>query len=271
MSGIMSQPVLLSVRDLSVEFGGTRFLLRRREPLVQAVKSVSLDLHQGEILGLAGESGSGKSTLGRAILGIQPESAGSIIIGGKELSGQPVAQAREQRQMIQYVHQDPGAALDPWWTIGRSLVEGLTIHGISKSEAETRIRDVFDSVGLPASFLARYPHELSGGQLRRVGIGRVLVLRPKVVIFDEPTSGLDLSVQLMVLQLMLDLHRDHDLTYIFISHDLSVIRQICDRVAIMQRGEIVELEETERLFTNPQHPYTNELLSAIPHLEAVEA
>ena len=266
MSETLKSPEILSVRDLSVTFGGERSLLGRRRPLTDAVRSVSLDLRRGEILGLAGESGSGKSTLGRAILGIQPESSGTITLDGQVMSGQTIAQARRARRMIQYVHQDPGAALDPWWTIGRSLVEGLAIHGVTGPEAIGKIEAVFDSVGLPRAFFGRYPHELSGGQLRRVGIARVLVLRPEIVIFDEPTSGLDLSVQLMVLKLMLKMHAEHELTYIFISHDLSVVRQICDRVAVMQRGEIVELAKTETLFTAPSHPYTRELLTAIPHL-----
>ena len=243
-------------------------LLRRALPPLRAVDDVSLTLHEGEILGLVGESGCGKSTLGRTVLGIQRETAGDIRLDGALVSDMPPKQARARRSDIQYVYQDPAAALDPWWAIGRSLAEALVVHGVSsRREREQRIDQVLDAVGLDRTVKRRYPHELSGGQLRRVGLARILVLSPRVVILDEPTSGLDLSVQATVLRLIRDLQERLGLTYIFISHDLSVVERICQRVAIMYLGRIVEIAETASIFGTPRHPYTRALLAAAPRLQ----
>jgi oligopeptide/dipeptide ABC transporter ATP-binding protein len=258
---------ILALEGVVTLFGGEKPFLRPRRPLVHAVDGVSLGLRSGEILGLVGESGCGKSTLGRTILGIQRETEGTIRLDGRVVSGLPPKAARAARSDIQYVHQDPGAALDPWWSIGRSLAEALEIHGLDeRAERERRIDEVLNAVGLELAIKRRYPHELSGGQLRRVGLARILVLSPRIVILDEPTSGLDLSVQATVLRLIRDLQERLGLTYLFISHDLSVVERMCHRVAIMYLGRIVELADTAALFSHPRHPYTMALLEAAPRL-----
>ena len=259
---------ILELEDVVTEFRTPRRLLRRPERPVRAVDGVSLDLRAGELLGLVGESGCGKSTLGRTILGIQREAEGEIRLDRRRVSGLAPRQARTARRDIQYVHQDPGAALDPWWSIGRTLAEGLTINGVSsRAERTERIDQVLDAVGLDGSIKPRYPHELSGGQLRRVGLARILSLSPRIVVLDEPTSGLDMSVQATVLKLIRDLRERLGLTCIFISHDLSVVERMCSRVMIMYLGRIVEQAETKQVFGSPRHPYTKALLSAAPRLQ----
>jgi ABC-type glutathione transport system ATPase component len=258
---------ILSVRDLSVRLGGRRGFLRRTVPPVKAVDGVSLDLHEGEILALVGESGSGKTTLGRTILGLQRENAGEIRLDGKSVMGLAPEAARRARRAIQYVHQDAGAALDPWWNIGHTLAEGLLIHGVEgAAERKERVAAMLAAVGLDPDWARRYPHEFSGGQLRRVSLARILLLKPRVLILDEPTSGLDMSVQATVLNLLLDLRKQFSLTYLFISHDLSVVERLADRVAIMQLGRIVETGVTRDVFVRPAHSYTRELLNAAPRL-----
>jgi ABC-type glutathione transport system ATPase component len=258
---------LLSVRDLAVSLGGRRGFLKKTLPPVKAVDGVSLDLRQGEILALVGESGSGKTTLGRVILGLQREKQGEILLDGKSVGGLAPEAARRARSSIQYVHQDAGAALDPWWNIGRTLAEGLLIHGVGDAaERRERVRAMLAAVGLDPEWARRYPHEFSGGQLRRVSLARILLLKPRVLILDEPTSGLDMSVQATVLNLLLDLRKQFSLTYLFISHDLSVVERLADRIAIMQLGRIVETGSTKDVFAHPAHSYTRELLNAAPRL-----
>jgi oligopeptide/dipeptide ABC transporter ATP-binding protein len=260
-------PPILEVEGLRTLLGGERRVLRASQPAVRAVDGVSFSVQRGEILGVVGESGCGKSTLGRTILGIQRETEGVIRLDGRVVSGLAPRAARRARRDVQYVHQDAGAALDPWWSAGRSIEEALIVSGVeSRDERASRIDRVLTAVGLDLGLKRRYPHELSGGQLRRVTLARVLVLAPRLVILDEPTSGLDLSVQATVLRLLRDLLRDLGLTYVFISHDLSVVRQMCDRVAIMYLGRIVELAATARIFAAPAHPYTRALLAAAPGL-----
>jgi ABC-type glutathione transport system ATPase component len=259
---------IVELRDVSVQLGGVTGWLRRTAPPVQAVDHVSLSLRQGEVLALVGESGSGKSTLGRTILGLQRETSGAILLDGRAVGGVAPQRARQLRRVIQYVHQDAAAALDPWWSVGRTLREGLAIHGVHHAgKQRQRVDAMLAAVGLDVEAGRRYPHEFSGGQLRRVALARILLLQPRVLILDEPTSGLDMSVQSIVLNLLLELRQRLSLTYLFISHDLSVVERLSDRVAIMQRGQIVECAATCDVFANPTHPYTQSLLATAPRLD----
>jgi oligopeptide/dipeptide ABC transporter ATP-binding protein len=262
---------IVELRDVTVLLGGKRRWLRPATPPVRAVGGVSLSVRSGEIIGLVGESGCGKTTLGRTVLGLQPETTGEIRLDGAIVSRLAPKQARRRRSDIQYVHQDAAAALDPWWSIGRTLEEGLRIHGVaSAAERRNRVDAMLEAVGLDSWIRLRYPHELSGGQLRRVALARILVLHPRFVVLDEPTSGLDMSVQATVLNLLLELRERFGLTYLFISHDLSVVKRFCERVAIMYLGRIVELAMTEQIFAAPRHPYTRALLAAVPRLDPAE-
>jgi ABC-type glutathione transport system ATPase component len=263
----MSQPIL-EITDVSVLLGGRRGWLRRTIEPTRAVNRVSLSIQPGEILALVGESGSGKTTLGRTILGLQRETSGEIRLDGAVVSGLAPQRARACRRDIQYVHQDAGAALDPWWSIGATLREGLRIQGVGPAaERCARVDAMLGAVGLDPEVGHRFPHEFSGGQLRRVALARMLLLRPRLLILDEPTSGLDMSVQATVLNLLLELRRSFGLTYLFISHDLSVVQRLSDRVAIMLRGEIVECAPTAQVFADPRHAYTRTLLDAAPRLD----
>jgi oligopeptide/dipeptide ABC transporter ATP-binding protein len=263
-----NEAALLELEDLVTEFGGGKAFLGKRQRIVRAIDGVSLQLKPGQALGLVGESGCGKTTIAKTALGLVREKSGTMRLEGRVVSGLAPKEARVARDTIQYVHQDPGAALDPWWSIGHALDEALRIHGVSdKSERTTRIDDMLLAVGLDPSFRTRYPHELSGGQQRRVGLARILVLRPRIVILDEPTSGLDLSVQATVLGVIDELRRRFGLTYLFVSHDLSVVERMCEEVAIMYLGRIVEIGPTKEIFARPQHPYTRALLAAAPRLE----
>jgi oligopeptide/dipeptide ABC transporter ATP-binding protein len=261
----MTSPIL-SVRDLKVHFT-VRGPFNRRVGAIRAVDGVSFDLMPGEVFGLVGESGCGKSTLGKTIMGINRPTGGEIWFEGRQIDRLSPAARRPVRRSLQYAYQDPGASLDPRWKIGRSLNEPLVIHSdLDAGAREKRIRSILEAVGLPGTHLDLYPHEISGGQQRRVGLARILTLHPKVVILDEPTSGLDVSVQATVLSLFRGLRQTFSLTYMLISHDLAVVRTMCSRVAVMYLGRIVETGPTEEIFERPRHPYTRSLLAAIPRI-----
>jgi oligopeptide transport system ATP-binding protein len=262
----MSDETILGVEDLHKHFP-VRNVWKRRVGWLRAVDGISFEVRRGEILGIVGESGCGKSTLGKTLMGIERATSGHVRFEGHDVAGLKPSQSRKYREHLQYCYQDPGASLDPRWTIRSSLHEPLIVHtDLPAAERETRVREILTAVGLPETHLDLYPHEISGGQQRRVGLARILTLKPSVVILDEPTSGLDVSVQATILNLFLDLQRAFGLTYLFISHDLSVVRLVCHRVAVMYLGRIVEIGETEAIFAAPKHPYTQSLLAAIPKI-----
>jgi oligopeptide/dipeptide ABC transporter ATP-binding protein len=257
---------LLELVDLARHFP-VRSAFGRRVGWLRAVDGVSLAVHPGETLGLVGESGCGKSTLGKTVMGIYAPTAGEIRFAGREIGRLPRRERRRVAKDLQYVYQDPGASLDPRWKIGPLLHEPLKIHTkLSRAEREREVRAILGAVGLPDAHLDLYPHELSGGQQRRVGLARILTLRPSLVILDEPTSGLDVSVQASVLKLFRALQQTFALTYVFISHDLAVVRAMCARIAVMYLGKIVELGPTAEILGTPRHPYTQSLLAAVPRI-----
>ncbi len=250
--------VLLSVRDMWVSFGSRRHRF-------DAVRGVSFDVYKGETFGIVGESGSGKTTIGRTIIRVYPAAKGQVFFHGEEISGEL---SREKRHWvtdnIQMIFQDPMASLNERAKIDYIVSEGLMGRGLKKPEIRGRSYQALRDVGLLPEFATRFPHEFSGGQRQRIGIARAMVMNPELIIADEPISALDVSIRAQVLNLMRKLQVERGLTYIFISHDLSVMRFICDRIAVVHKGRIVELAETEELFRRPMHPYTQALLSAIP-------
>ncbi len=240
----------------------------KKNEVIKAVNNINLTLYEGEILGLVGESGCGKSTLSRTILQLIRPDGGEVIFNQRQINRLSEGQIRSIRREIQMIFQDPSACLNPLMTIGKSLAEPLLIHQLgNKLEIKQKVEQILERVELnPSEYYHRYPKELSGGQQQRVAIARALITNPKLVICDEPVSMLDATIQAQVLDLMLELKKDFNLTYLFITHDLSVARFLCDRIAVMNQGEIVELGETEQIFTQPQHPYTQTLLSAVPQI-----
>jgi peptide/nickel transport system ATP-binding protein/oligopeptide transport system ATP-binding protein len=258
--------VILSVKDLTKYFPiMSSGIIRRHVGDVKAVDGVSFDLHRNETLGLVGESGCGKSTTGRAILHLQPASTGSVVFDGHELTTLSQRQMRPLRRDIQIVFQDPYASLNPRIPVNSIIAEAMHIHGLwDASSSPAKIRELLRLVGLNPEHGNRYPHEFSGGQRQRIGIARALALEPKVMVLDEPVSALDVSIQAGVINLLEDLKDRLGLSYLFIAHDLSVVRHISDRVAVMYLGKIVEIASTDDLFDRPAHPYTQSLLSAIP-------
>ena len=253
---------LLTVNQLSKTF-------LRRGNSVRAVDNISFSLQAGETWALVGESGSGKSTTGRLVLGLTPATDGDIVFEGRSLMGLNAAGWRSVRRDMQMIFQDPLSSLDPRRRIGYSLEEPLIIHGIDKRKM--RVAEMLEQVGLRPQDAARYPHEFSGGQRQRIGIARALILKPKLIVCDEPVSALDVSIQSQILNLLMALQREYGLAYLFISHDLNVVRHIADRVGVMYQGKLVEQGETERIFTQAGHDYTRYLLNAIlPAHPAVE-
>lgn len=260
----MTEP-LLKVQGLKKYFPVKSGIFGQVTGQVKAVDDVSFYVNEGETLGIVGESGCGKSTTGRMLMRLLEPTAGSIEFNGRNLASLSSAEMRKARRDIQMVFQDPYASLNPRHSIGQILEEPLIVHGLGDAkERKKRVSDLLKIVGLSDYHAKRYPHQFSGGQRQRIGIARALMTNPKLIIADEPVSALDVSIQAQVLNLMQDLQKDLKLTYIFIAHDLGVVRHISDRVGVMYLGKMVELSESEELYTNPLHPYTKGLLSAVP-------
>lgn len=256
---------LLEGKQLTRIFGGKRTWLRQAKPRIHAVSAVDLQLYQGQTLGLVGESGCGKSTLGRLLVGLDQPSSGSVYYQGRDLATFKGKHIHWLRQHIQFVFQDPLSSLNPRKTVGQILETPLRhLLNQSPSERQARMRELMQAVHLDPAFLDRYPHEFSGGQTQRIGIARALAAQPQVLILDEPVSALDVSVQAQILNLLRRFKGELNLTYLFISHDLAVVENLCDRVAVMYLGRIVEAGSTQRLFSNPKHPYTQTLLASVP-------
>jgi peptide/nickel transport system ATP-binding protein len=269
--------ILLEVKNLKKYFPVRKGILRRVVADVKAVDDIDMYIREGETLGLVGESGCGKTTTGRVILRLIEPTAGEILFRSKKLAG-PGEQYKEVvitsasgellkslRRDMQIIFQDPYSSLNPRMTVGAILGEALLVHGIAKgNERDDRVREVLGAVGMKPDHMRRYPHEFSGGQRQRIAIARALVLGPQLIVADEPVSALDVSIQAQVINLLEDLQGEFGLTYLFIAHDLSVIKHISNRVAVMYLGKIVELVKTEELFSNPKHPYTEALMSAVP-------
>ncbi|TXK37353.1 MULTISPECIES: ATP-binding cassette domain-containing protein [unclassified Lactococcus] len=256
----MTKEVLLSVKDLEISFGSGK-------KKFVAVEDANFEIYKGETFSLVGESGSGKTTIGRAVIGINPVSAGEIDFDGLEISGKLSKKTKEKvTREIQMVFQDPAASLNDRATVDYIISEGLYNFKLFKDEAnrKRKVEAIIKEVGLLPEHLSRYPHEFSGGQRQRIGIARALVMNPKLVIADEPISALDVSIRAQVLNLLKKFQIEDQVTYLFVAHDLSVVRYISDRIAVIYKGHIVELAETEELFANPIHPYTKSLLSAVP-------
>jgi oligopeptide transport system ATP-binding protein len=266
VASVGSAAPLLEVRDLAVHFPVRRGLLGRTAGVVRAVDGVSFTLGAGETLGLVGESGCGKSTTARAVIRLVPATRGSVRLGGQDLLALEGSALRRARRDVQMIFQDPYASLDPRLTVEQSVAEPLEVHGIFRSarEAAPEVTRLLAQVGLDGAYAGRYPNELSGGQRQRVGIARALALKPKVVLADEPVSALDVSVRAQIVELLAALQRDHGLAYLFVAHDLAVVRRLSHRVAVMYLGRIVELAPTAALFAEPAHPYTRALLAAVP-------
>ncbi len=256
---------LVEVKDLKKHFPIYSGLFRKHVGDVKAVDGVSFDIFEGETLGLVGESGCGKSTCGRAILRLYDITGGSICINGTEIGEMSQSRLRKMRPTMQMVFQDPQASLNPRMTVERIIGEPLEEHTkLKRAEKLDRVHELMDAVGLNRAFSSRYPHEFSGGQKQRIGIARALALNPKFIVCDEPIAALDVSIQAQVVNLLEDLQKQFGLTYLFISHDLSMVRHIADRVAVMYLGKIVELSPRDALYAEPLHPYTKALLSAVP-------
>jgi len=265
-------PPLLAVENVSKQYRLPRQRLFAPAPVLQVLDGVSFTLETGRSLGIVGESGSGKSTLARLVMALEAPTGGRVLLGGQDLHRLSPAELRRARAQVQMVFQDPYGSLDPRRTVGQTVAEPLALlQGAPRDEQRRRAAEALEAVGLRAGDLVRYPHEFSGGQRQRIAIARALITRPRLIVADEPVSALDVSVQAQVLNLMQDLQDEFGLSYLFISHDLSVIDLVCDEVVVLQSGRIVEQGPPQRLFTQPQHAYTRRLLAAVPGMEPPQA
>ncbi len=257
--------LLLEVTDLKKHFPIHRGLMQRVTGHVKAVDGISFQINEGETLGLVGESGCGKTTAGRTLLRLYEPDAGQIRFDGRDVTDVKGSELRNLRREMQIVFQDPYSSLNPRMTIRDIVEEGLVVHNLgTREERLARVQDVLEKVGLDPTYINRYPHEFSGGQRQRISVARALILNPRFIVLDEPVSALDVSIQSQIINLLNELKDEFQLTYLFISHDLSVVEYISDRVAVMYLGEIVEMTTSEQLYENPLHPYTKALLSSIP-------
>ncbi|MBI3177152.1 MAG: dipeptide ABC transporter ATP-binding protein [Chloroflexi bacterium] len=260
-----NKPDLLEVQELVKYFPVRGGLLQRVVAYVQAVENVSFTIRDGETFGMVGESGCGKTTVGRTILRLVPATSGKVLFQGQDVFAATPRQLKELRRNMQIIFQDPFSSLDPRMPVGESIAEGLLVHGMKNGKERFEIViNTLRKVGLEDYHARRYPHEFSGGQRQRIGIARALALRPKFIVCDEPVSALDVSIQAQVLNILKELQKEFNLTYLFIAHNLSVVEHISDRVGVMYLGKMVELAGREEIFRNPLHPYTQALLSAIP-------
>ena len=256
---------ILEVRNLKKSFPVKGGLLNRRVSHLDVLEDVSFSIGRGKTFGLVGESGSGKTTIGKCILRLIEPTAGQVVVDGTDLAGLDKSEMRRKRSQMQMIYQAPAATLNRRMTVGQMIGEALWLHErISGNPRRDRVVELLDVVGLKPEHYYRYPHEFSGGQQQRVGIARALAIRPELLILDEPTSALDVSVQAQILNLLLNLQHEFDLTYLFISHDLGVVRYMCDEIGLLYLGNLVEVAEAEAIFEDPKHPYTQALVSAIP-------
>ncbi len=264
----LDQPILLEVKNLKTWFPIRRGILQRTVGHVKAVDDVSFFVRRGETLGLVGESGCGKTTVGRTLLRLIPNSGGEVRFDGQDVFAAPALELRKLRRQMQIIFQDPGGSLNPRMRVGNIVGEPLEVHGItSGDETRVRVEELLVKCGLWKQAADRYPHEFSGGQRQRIGIARALSLNPRLIVCDEPTSALDVSIQSQILNLLADLQQEMGLSYLFISHDMAVIHHICDRIAVMYNGKIVEEGSRDEIINSPKHPYTQALLSAVPEAD----
>jgi len=265
-----NEEVLFEIKDLEKTYTISRGLFKEPKS-VNAVNKINFEVNHGETFSIVGESGCGKSTTAKMLLNIEVPTAGKVFYKGQDIFTFNKEQWKEYRKKVQIIFQDPYSSLNPRWTVGKIISEPLILNTeLSKKEIELKVREIMEKVGLKQDWKDRYPHQFSGGQRQRIGIARALVLNPEVIVCDEPVSALDVSIQAQVLNLLLDLQEEFDLTYIFISHDLSVVEHISDRIMVMHFGDVVELSTVDELFKNPKADYTKKLLNSIPSLTSFE-